>query len=285
MIEITENLVEQITSRIIDELKVKDNKESLQIPVEQRLTLIKDYRMLPEYGTYDNPLTLLNNETLDEGIVRTYPLDRTLTYVKDYFGFDDTQIKIIKGQHDKDKIRILFPNVNDNLEEIKKKLDYCGYFLSFPTEEEIKKHINEWIWVNFEPRFPNNETEEIKKAHRYLYHLTPLYNLKKIQSQGFVPKSKNAYLEFPSRVYFTYDEKMTETNQITNDVFYLGKVLYSLNKSKGNDGKYVLLTIDTAKIDDNVELHLDPNYKYGCFTNDNVNPDCIINVREIDYNR
>lgn len=115
--------LEHIVRNTVGKLKVQDNKESLLIPITERIHLIKDYETMPIDRSYDNPLAL-NHVT--EGIIKTYTVDTTERYIKKYFGFNDTQIKTndING-----KICINIPNINNNATEvIKKKWNIVAIF-------------------------------------------------------------------------------------------------------------------------------------------------------------
>lgn len=82
---------------------------------------------------------------------------------------------------------------------------------------------------------------------------------------------------YPDRVYFVKGSVDDE---------YIKGLAYNLanvNKSKGNDGKYVFIKINVNKIDDNVKFYYDPNYTYGFYTRNNIRPDCIDSVEEIDF--
>lgn len=213
--------------------------------------------------------------------MRTYPLDKTIDYIQRYFGFENWQIKIMDACNGIQKIGINIPNIHNNVEIVKNKMKLCGYFLGWPTKEELDKHKNEWIWLNFEPKFQNNNTEEIKKEHRFLYHITPSYNLTKIKQIGLSPRHRNTNFYFPSRIYLMFDDD--ELGNIDNSLNrrMMAFDLSDFNKSKGNNGNYNILTIDTAKIGDNVNLYYVPNYSLGCFTTDNIRPNSIIKVENI----
>lgn len=137
------------------------------------------------------------------------------------------------------------------------------------------------MWLNFEPKFQNNDTDEIKKEHRLLYHITTSYNLSKIKQIGLSPRYRNTNFYFPSRVYLMFDDD--EFGNLDNSLNRKMMVadLSDFNKSKENNGNYSILTIDTAKIGDNVNLYYEPNYSLGCFTTDNIRSNAIVKVENI----
>lgn len=53
--------------------------------------------------------------------------------------------------------------------------------------------------------------------------------------------------------------------------------IYNLKQQlKQNEEEYCLLVLDVSRISETVCFHLDPNYKYGIYTKDNIPPTAII---------
>ena len=69
--------IERVIRETSKRLQVKDNKESLSIPLEERIHLIKDYETMPISRSYDNPLSL---PSVNEGLIKTYPIEKTVSY-------------------------------------------------------------------------------------------------------------------------------------------------------------------------------------------------------------
>lgn len=231
-----------------------------------------DYSEIYHTPTYYNPLTLLYMQRIDEGMFSTYPLEKTYEYIKNYFGFDDSQIKIIKGYNNLDRFLLYVPNISNNIEIVKKNMGLCGYFLAKPKENEIKD--GEWVYLQFEPFIQNDISRELRNEEKNLYHLTPFYNFGKIKHLGFSPRSKNMFFDYPGRVYFmrgSVDKK---------EIISIGNALSFINTSKGNDGRYVLLTVDLDKVPNDTPFFYDPNYPNGVYTTVNVRPDVIIEKEE-----
>ncbi len=234
-----------------------------------------DYNNIRKIASHTNPLTTDMCLSMNEGLISTYPIDKTIEYISSYFDFIPQQIEIkkAKSENDIDYIIVYIPVINDNLGIIKKSMSLCGYFLGFPKEHEIKQ--GQFNWLQFEPIVQKNESDKIRKEENKLYHITPHYNLGKIKNIGFSPHSKNELFNYPNRVYFLRGSLNNENIQ------YIAKQLNKYNSSEGNDGKYVLLTIDIEKIPKDIKMYLDPNYPYGIFVTENIKPNVIINVKEL----
>lgn len=226
------------------------------------------YSQEPHVVTYGNPLSIMMSKSINEGLIKTYPLDNTVSYIKNYFGLDDRQVVVQKVYNNQPHILIRIPAIGDNVEMIKKAMNLCGYYLAAPKDNEIEK--DKWIWLQFEAKVEKDISEQLRKEESFLTHFTPYYNVDKILKQGLSPKSKNSILNYPGRIYLMRGSLNKES---TKD---LGMQLFMNNKSKGNDGKYVLLVIDLSKIPENTPFHFDPNYPYGVYTQSNIRPDAIV---------
>lgn len=239
------NLIENTVSNVLKKTP-KDEEYSQDKEIEQFLASLSgeekkklwvDYSQIDKAATYANPLTIamLYRDTLKEGLVRTYPIEKTISYIKSYFGLDDKQIHAIKAENGINHIRVIIPTIGNNLEIMKKAMDLCGYYLGAPKEEHVKP--NAWVYLQFEPKFQKNESEHIRKEEVALYHLTPKYNMKKIQNIGFSPKTKNELFNYPDRVYFLRGS-ISDT-----EIINIATQLYDANSSKGNIGIYALLCL------------------------------------------
>lgn len=270
------NKIEKILKDTVNKLNVEDNEDSLKIPLSEKIHLIKDYEKMFIERSYNNPLSML---ILDEGIVRSYPVETTVKYIQKYFGLSDKQIKT---NDIKQKIYINIPNINNNANDLIKKMEFCGYYLSAPLEKEIDNNKNKWMWFNFEALHQEDNTNDIRNNFSILFHLTPKYNIGKIKHLGLSPRSRNTYLNFPHRIYFIYPD-FANADDLEDEIKWIGEQLSVNNKSKGNNGEYCLLTIDLDKVDKNVKFFLDPNYEFGCYTQDYIKPEAIINIDYLNF--
>lgn len=249
---------------------------------EELENLWVDYRTIVKPISFDNPVNIWVRLYVDfdaisatnEGLIKTYPIDRTIKYVKECFNLDDRQIYSQVKRNEVKYIFIEIPNFNDNINVISVAMDACGYYLGWPPENERKK--NRWVTLQFEPKFIVDSSIRIRREEKILYHITPYYNLEKIKKFGFSPRNKNTYFYYPGRVYFLRGSTDREIIEL------LGNELSSKNFSKGNvEGKYAIITVDLEKIPEDVRFSLDTNYEWGIFTPDNIRPDCIIDAEEV----
>lgn len=108
------------------------------------------YSQEPHVVTYDNPLSIMMLKSINEGLIKTYPLDKTVSYIKNYFGFDDKQVVVQSVYNNQPHILIRIPAIGDNVDVVKKAMDFCGYYLAAPKDNEIEK--DKWIWLQFEAK-------------------------------------------------------------------------------------------------------------------------------------
>ena len=221
-----------------------------------------DYSTIEHSASYSNPLTILMANSLHEGLIHTYPIDKTISYIQSYFGLTSQQIKPINAENGINHIQVIIPTIGNNLELMERAMGLCGYYLGFPSRNSIPSNV--LVRLQFEPKNQMDNSTQIRSSETTLLHLTPLYNKKKIQAIGFSPRCKNELFNYPSRVYFLRDSLSL------NDVRNIGLQLFQANNSLGNNGDYVLFTIDLNKIPTDVKLFLDPNYPYGIYTTSNV---------------
>ena len=235
-----------------------------------------DYRSLDNSPSYDNPLSIeMVSSKLNEGLIKSYPIDKVISYVKAYFQLDDKQIKKLERSNGVEEIIIYVPDIGDNIELIKKAMTLCGYHLGHTISS--KKSDKELIRLQFEPSFQENYSEELRKEEKFLYHLTPSYNVRSIQKIGLTPKHKNELFKYPSRIYLLRGS-LTDA-----EIKGIGQQLNKHNSSKGNDGKYTLIVLDLEKIPFDVNFYLDPNFVDGCYTTQNIPPNAIVGIQEYQF--
>lgn len=235
-----------------------------------------NYARIRKPAVFSNPLTYRLHEDLNEGLIRTYPIDKTISYVKYYFDLEDDKIKKI-NIYGIEYIVVEITDIGENRKLMEKAMNLCGYFLSYQIPS--REHKNN-IVMQFEPKYQEDITDELRQEERYLYHITPRYNLKDIKKSGLLPRAKNDFLKYPGRVYF-----IKGSTDDDNEILGMGYDLFDNNKSKGNKGNYAILLIDITKIPSDVKFYEDGSYPYGVFTYDNISSDCIVGVNYVDYEK
>ena len=130
-----------------------------------------------------------------------------------------------------------------------------------------KKYFKEGeIKLRFEAKF---DEEVVENVPSILYHITPTQNANKILSIGLVPKSRSKASYHPDRVYLSKD---------LEDIENLGEMFYQKTGIKN----WTILKIETDIIPgDYLKLYTDPNYKQGYYTLNNIPPQAIEKVKEI----
>lgn len=226
----------------------------------------KGFCMCENY-TVDNPVAVAmmkGQDTLCEGLIRTYPIKTAQRYLNQLFSFDEGQTVIFKD-NEIEKLRVVFPKNNTFSKRVKKAMDLCGYFCSRDADYP---YIDGWCYLNFEPK-NQDDVNSYVRAMNYIYHVTPEKYMKKIEKHGLIPSFKNKFFAYPERIYFFIDKTSPEE-------------IYGLKQQlKQNNEKYCLLVIDVSKIPNNVSFYLDPNYTYGVYTKDNIPFSAIVEAYEM----
>jgi len=170
-------------------------------------------------------------------------------------------------------IKTFSTNINALLNGIIKDANTLGWFPSFMETEKYtgkwdKKYFKEGeIKLRFEAKFDEEVVENIPSI---LYHITPTQNADKILSIGLVPKSRSKASYHPDRVYLSKD---------LEDIKNLGEMFYQKTGIKN----WTILKIETDMIPgDYLKLYTDPNYKQGYYTLNNIPPQAIEKVKDIE---
>lgn len=218
--------------------------------------------------------------TIKEGLVRTYPTEKTISYIKNTINKSNIKggVKInitdIYGGLGEDyeiadsiEVKINSSIVDNAYDLIKKLFDSCGYYETLKRWTKTKKTLI----IVFEPKFPD-ESYSANDLSDNFYHITTLQGWDKIQKMGFVPRGKNSIYNYPPRCYFFIE-----------DDFDLMTEFMSQNKLKRGD-KAVILTLDTSKIKKDVRFWIDKQFIGGdvaVYTYENIPPNTIIDAKEI----
>lgn len=214
--------------------------------------------------SYNNPLTLYMNGTLNEGLVMTYPFESMKKHVVDFFGlpYYDFHEYIANG------VRCAAIDIPDNkvaIEQLNKAMEFYGYFKS-----QTGKLGDGILRLHYEPKF---QDEFDISEEKILYHVSPIRYMDKILKMGFCPYNKNIFFKFPERVYF-FRGSFGEEN-VKNYADMVCQAKLNGNKSE----KYVIYSIDANQLQ-NKHFFIDPNIDGGIYTNENISPKTIINIHE-----
>lgn len=210
---------------------------------------------------------------LSEGITTTYPINVVIRYMKQMFGLDDKTIHL--KRKNTNGVDVIITNIVKSAklrQDIIKAMDLCGFFCARTV---VTKSL---FTLQFEPKHETDMSDELRTNNRFLYHITPKYNENKIKSIGLSPKSKNELFDFPNRIYFLQEDI---------DIDEIEKMTYALsyyNSSLGNNGRYVILTIDLNKVNDNTPFFQDPNHHMAVYTTWNIPKQAIIKTQYLNLN-
>ena len=116
-----------------------------------------DFRTQLKKVTFDNPISFsgLNEEinVLTEGLIKTYPIEKTVNYVKNYFNLDEKHIQIIDNC-----ICVVIPDVGENINIMKKVLNLCGYYPA-----TINVYGIYYQTIQFKPKFQKKVENKLEK--------------------------------------------------------------------------------------------------------------------------
>lgn len=270
--KIKKALLEELRSRFrsampyIGEIMMQTYKQGKGVS-EIAVPLIEIYE-LPKYS---NPISIL----LVEGITASFPVDKTIEYVKRHFG--DLIGNVIRGTndwtHEKNNNIHIFVEAEPNLiDKISRVMGLCGYYLAIPL---YRIQMGNHVWLQYEPRYDKSMTQDLKRNERYLLHLTPKVYTEKILKNGLAPHSRNKYLTYPERVYLLRGG--TPYTELENMCYSLSRV-YNI-KRKDPVWTYDVLSINTSLLPDDFKIFEDPNYPvYGLYTTDNIPPKAIAKI-------
>lgn len=228
--------------------------------------------------TFDNPFTMsefLRNSPLMEGYFKTYPTDKIIKYLQKRYG-EYASIQVMENENGIEVFIIGFYDDKNSEDVINKDMALCGYF---PSISRVTDKIK---YIQYEPRHQNHINEIVQDVE-YIYHLTPTNKVKKIFKNGLTPRTNNKLFKYPDRIYFFLNEPYYYELQSIIKQFYMEE----LKKGKENKkyipytGTYTFLAIDTEMVK-NCNFYYDPNLFDAIYTKDNIPPQAISIVEEIE---
>ena len=258
-------------------------EKSILITNEEIKKLVKESlskKIIIPKESVNNIFSLYENKKeniLMEGIFKTYPPEKVLKYLKKRYG-DAAIINIFDGDNDEKVFVIKTGDIDYNQDIIDKDMFLCGYFPSF-----VEKNNGERT-IQYEPRY-ENVINNIVEDEEFIYHLTPTNKVKKILQIGLTPKTNNKKFVYPDRIYFFLYEPCKEDCLFLMQQFYeetFKSYKMGISKEVTYNGSYTLLAIDTEKITEKCNFFYDPNAENCVYTYDNVPPEAIEIVQEIE---
>jgi hypothetical protein len=219
-----------------------------------------DFRFLPKkFGTkskIDENLNIILEEAK-----RTYSPEEVYQELNGLFYINRWQM-VSKKECNDVEILIIFSNIGNNKELVIDAVKNCGWFLV--GEQDVKLNDGKWIILNFDPMY-QEDVFDIVTLQGKLYHWTPLYALDSIMKDGLKPRTENKKGSHPERVYFLSGKLSVQT------LYGIGKELCSNNGNPLNNGKYVLISVDTGDLK-GVVFHYDPHTEQSFWTDKRIDP-------------
>lgn len=268
------NLIRETVRQTISEINYPSSDDLFdlnKIPME---VLDKGWtRYHPYLFTIDhrNPLA---NRVIEEATDYKKQIQIVKNAILQTFPISNEQFLIMEGHHGLYAALLISLN-DDNVDIIEQAMENKGFFRSQPTDNQIlydRKH-RKWIDVRFEPKDPDDVTEEVHRKFSKLYHLTPKIFEKKILEFGLKVSNNNANYKYSEpRVYFSEgDINRTEIQMLVN-------TLYAQAQNRGIENlspEYTLFTFDLDKMGYKIRFFQDINEPKGLYTKVNISPQYI----------
>ena len=199
------------------------------------------------------------------------------------FRLESWQIQVIQGENSI-SLAILISNWKDNnIKEIINSFERFGWFCSTSENEIVKTNIilsdgskldGDWVIRQFEPKYQPNVNETVRN-YKFIYHLSPVYNLESILKNRFKVHSQNKKFNYPNRIFFL------KGNIDQENIMCIGQQLCDMNTDSRNTGEYCLFTIKTNLIPSDINFYLDPVYEFGIFTEQDIPVETILEYEKL----
>lgn len=275
VIKISEKQLQKIIRESINKHLNKNDQDTSfdlskyldSIPYEELKQQYEDYTSYEIINGYDILQENFNEDELSNA-------HQAADEIKNKFHLKDWQV-IIAAPNNKVEIIVVYAGLLRNSKKIKNAMLSQKFFDS-RTWWTFKKGML-WRAIKFEPLKQPDLTKEAKSFDK-LFHLSLMVNMASIKVNGLVPCHKNNFFKYPDRVYVLYG------NITENQIIYLGKQLYEKDKQNPqNNGNYVLYSIDTKKLPNNIRFYGDPNYRYGYFTEETIPPQALSIIKTYNF--
>lgn len=200
------------------------------------------------------------------------------------FPINEEQFEIKKDAHGL-YAAILVPLTDDNVDVIEQVMENKGFFRSQPADDKLlcDRKQRQWIALRFEPKEPDDVTEEIHRKYAVLYYLTPTIFEKNILDNGLkVSNNHPNYRHSESRAF------LSEGNANKEDIQELANTLYAQAQNRGIGHlppDYTLFTFDLNKMGNDIRFYYDMNEPKGLYTKVEIPPSFIIKSEHITANK
>ncbi len=278
--EILKEIVEanSLTYRMEHKTSLSESEEYARNLMRKYFPINEEYDML-YFRNGHNPIVedfiLLKENKLVEGYYKTYPVDVMLRYISTMFG---TQIIDANAQEYDGYMVVRIKIDKHNYNNLNKAMMLCGYNLDMKEDAE-----DGTIILQYSPIYTENLSDNVY-GQKYLYHVTPSYNKKRILQSGLFPKSSNDIFDYPGRVYLFLGNNVDTTTLISN-AYDLYTAKPRVNNPKDDrynkDIIWTIVKVDVSKLPENIKFYNDPLWdKMAVYTYDNIPPSAIIETND-----
>lgn len=271
--------------RLIDKA-VKDSIDEFLKSLERTSTVsprIDDE--IPDVSNYIKTFNNINsfdedNSMIDEGLIKTYPIDKSINYIVRKYGLRNNQVQIEpinNGIIAVELICVILPKSIDanTLGNIKHDLRTCGYFIN---QTPIPIPNTDFLVFPFEPKFNTDISNMVSQNYQYLYHSAPKIYADKIVRNGLIPKAKNSLFLYPDRTFLMVGDKLTQKQMnVLKNVQDKRNTQVNLNNPKEKK-EYILITIEVSKLPTDIKFYCDPMANGAIFTYDNIPSNAIVKI-------
>jgi hypothetical protein len=176
--------------------------------------------------------------TLEEGLIKSYPKETTIKFLKGYFQREHDIKLFVDEKPDDQYFAIVARNVDltDYVDIVNKKLEVYGWYV-------VKSNQHRLV---IEPKTADRNHE--KKDGWQYYHITNKTYYNKIKKNGLNPRETTTTFNHPAdRIYLLYTDDMSLVKSITEILFMDKK--NKLVDSGNDDGRWdedqiVILNVD-----------------------------------------
>lgn len=276
-IKLTESQLKEIIERAVRNC-IKESGEGIeccqvtkQIPIKKRKKGFGDTEYI--------------KSRIREGLIKTYPVDKTINIISKRFNLEQHQIQKETIEEDGDIVTlliILLPiNISRNkIGEIINGMKACGYYVSEKfRQDEDDASLG---YIVFEPIFQNDISSNIRESCKYLYHMTPSIYVDKILKNGLVPRSKNSIYSYPDRIYFMKGDDLTQEQCMVLKNIQDARFYATPFGNPKEKYEYSLVIVDVSQIPENVKMFTDTASNDAIFTYDNIPTTAIKDI--VDFN-
>ncbi len=237
-------------------------------------------------GNIFNGFGLGKTFSLNEGLIKTEPIEKLVKHAKEYCNFASSAdeynrgnyqgvIRVVDGSNGTKAIKTIFRKSEYNEKLIDTMFNTYGYFKS-----NVENLDNNYIAIEYEAKFEEILNKQLE-SKGYIYHLTTEKKLNNILRNGIKTHKGNNTFNYPHRSYFF-------TNLMTDEffkMFYNEKIEYNNNIECGKFYKVslVLLKIDLKGLLGKTKFYVDPNMDNGVYTEDYIPPQNITVQKKINY--